>query len=176
MGCHFLLRGIFQTQRLNLHLLSLLHQQADSLPPAPLRTTVKSMKLGNSLEGQWLGLRAFTARVWVQFLVEKLRFYKLCSMAKNINKFFEKIKTHHRVFKYTEKNQNNLRLSESLLSKMQYLMLSLFRCIDSHTPSKFIYCFCFVLSLQLSCRFQVIRASSNARHQEAFLLTSFMIN
>ena len=48
------------------------------------------MKLGNSLEGQWLGLRAFTARVWVQSLVEKLRLHKLYSMAKKINKFFEK--------------------------------------------------------------------------------------
>ena len=32
MGCHFLLQGIFPTQGLNLHLLCLLHWQADSLP------------------------------------------------------------------------------------------------------------------------------------------------
>ena len=32
VGCHFLLQGIFQTQGLNLHLLWLLHWQADSLP------------------------------------------------------------------------------------------------------------------------------------------------
>ena len=32
MGCHFLLQGIFQTQGSNLHLLHLLHWQADSLP------------------------------------------------------------------------------------------------------------------------------------------------
>jgi len=31
MGCHFLLQGIFPTQGLNLHLLCLLHWQADSL-------------------------------------------------------------------------------------------------------------------------------------------------
>ena len=30
--CHFLLQGIFLTQGLNLHLLCLLHWQADSLP------------------------------------------------------------------------------------------------------------------------------------------------
>ena len=34
-GCHFLLQGIFPTQGLNLHLLYLLHWQADSLPIAP---------------------------------------------------------------------------------------------------------------------------------------------
>ena len=35
VGCHALLQGIFLTQRLNTHLLSLLHWQMDSLPPAP---------------------------------------------------------------------------------------------------------------------------------------------
>ena len=32
LGCHFLLQGIFPSQGLNLHLLCLLHWQADSLP------------------------------------------------------------------------------------------------------------------------------------------------
>ena len=32
VGCHFLLQGIFSTQRLNPHLLGLLHWEADSLP------------------------------------------------------------------------------------------------------------------------------------------------
>ena len=32
VGCHVLLQGIFLTQGLNLHLLSLLHWQAESLP------------------------------------------------------------------------------------------------------------------------------------------------
>ena len=32
VGCHFLLRGIFLTQRWNAHLLCLLHWQVDSLP------------------------------------------------------------------------------------------------------------------------------------------------
>ena len=32
MGCYFLLQGIFPTQGSNLHLLCLLHWQADSLP------------------------------------------------------------------------------------------------------------------------------------------------
>ena len=35
MDCHFLLQGIFPTQRLNTRLLRLLHWQACSLPPAP---------------------------------------------------------------------------------------------------------------------------------------------
>ena len=34
-GCHFLLQGIFLTQGLNPHLLSLLHWQVGSLPLAP---------------------------------------------------------------------------------------------------------------------------------------------
>ena len=33
VGCHFLLQGIFLTQGLNLHLLHLLHWQADSTSP-----------------------------------------------------------------------------------------------------------------------------------------------
>ena len=36
VGCRFLLQGIFPTQELNLHLLYLLHWQADSLPLCPL--------------------------------------------------------------------------------------------------------------------------------------------
>ena len=32
VGCHFLLQEVFLTQRLNPHLLRLLHRQADSLP------------------------------------------------------------------------------------------------------------------------------------------------
>ena len=35
VGCHSLLQGIFLTQGLNLHLLSLLHWQAGSLPVVP---------------------------------------------------------------------------------------------------------------------------------------------
>ena len=35
VGCHFLLQGIFLTQRWNQHLLHLLHWQTDSLPLAP---------------------------------------------------------------------------------------------------------------------------------------------
>ena len=35
VGCHFLLQGIFLTQGFNLHLLCLLHWQADSLPLVP---------------------------------------------------------------------------------------------------------------------------------------------
>ena len=35
MGCHFLLQGIFLTQKSNLCLLRLLHRQAGSLPLGP---------------------------------------------------------------------------------------------------------------------------------------------
>lgn len=38
-------------------------------------------KCGESLEAQGLGLRAFTAVAWVQFLVEELRSQKLLSLA-----------------------------------------------------------------------------------------------
>jgi len=41
VGCHFLLQGIFPTQRSNLHLLRLLHWQAGSLPLAPLGDCIK---------------------------------------------------------------------------------------------------------------------------------------
>jgi len=37
VDCHFLLQGIFPTQKSNPCLLNLLHWQVDSLPPAPLR-------------------------------------------------------------------------------------------------------------------------------------------
>jgi len=39
-GLHFLLQGIFLTQRLNPHLLSLLHWEASSLPLVPPRWPV----------------------------------------------------------------------------------------------------------------------------------------
>ena len=39
VGCHFLLQGIFLTQGLNLCLLHLLHWQAGSLPPVPIRAS-----------------------------------------------------------------------------------------------------------------------------------------
>ena len=35
VGCRALLQGVFPTQGSNLHLFSLLHWQAGSLPPAP---------------------------------------------------------------------------------------------------------------------------------------------
>ena len=38
VGCHALLQGLFPTQGLNLHLVSLLHWQVDSLPLAPRGT------------------------------------------------------------------------------------------------------------------------------------------
>ena len=44
VGFHFLLQGIFPTQGWNLHLLRLLHWQADSLPPAPPVASAFSIK------------------------------------------------------------------------------------------------------------------------------------
>ena len=44
VGCHFLLQGIFLTQRSNPHLLCLLHWQAGTVPPG------KSMMLYYPLE------------------------------------------------------------------------------------------------------------------------------
>ena len=42
VGCHFLLQGIFPTQRSNLSLLHLLHWQVDSLPLVPGKPTLYS--------------------------------------------------------------------------------------------------------------------------------------
>ena len=41
VGCHFLLQGIFWTQRLNPHLLCLWHWQVESLPLSHLRSHLK---------------------------------------------------------------------------------------------------------------------------------------
>ena len=43
-GCHFPLQGIFPTQGLNLHLLSLLHWEMDSSPLAPPGKPSQNMK------------------------------------------------------------------------------------------------------------------------------------
>ena len=45
VGCHLLLQRIFPTQRLNLHLLCLLHWQADSLPLSHQGSPRNSYKL-----------------------------------------------------------------------------------------------------------------------------------
>ena len=44
-GCHFLLQGIFPTQKSNLHLLGLLRWQADSLPLALPRKPLNSLQI-----------------------------------------------------------------------------------------------------------------------------------
>ena len=46
VGCHFLLQGIFLTQRLNSCLLHLLNWQADSLPLVTLQESSSSGWLG----------------------------------------------------------------------------------------------------------------------------------
>ena len=45
LGCHALLRGIFLTQKLNPHLLCLLHWQVGSFPLVPPMGSGKSLKL-----------------------------------------------------------------------------------------------------------------------------------
>ena len=50
IGFHFLLQGIFPTQGSNLHLLSLLHWQADSLPLGATGTNIQS---SNSPSGKY---------------------------------------------------------------------------------------------------------------------------
>ena len=44
VGCHALFQGIFQTQRLNLHLLCLLHWQVGSLPLVPTGKSSQRIK------------------------------------------------------------------------------------------------------------------------------------
>ena len=48
VGCHFLLQGIFLTQRSNPHLLCLLHWQADCLPLAPHHAKMGSYYINRS--------------------------------------------------------------------------------------------------------------------------------
>ena len=43
VDCYFLLQGIFETQGLNLHLLCVLHWQADSLPLSDLGSPKKKV-------------------------------------------------------------------------------------------------------------------------------------
>ena len=49
VGCHFLLQGIFPTQRLNPHPLPLLHWQADPLP----LTAWEALGMGMIVEWLW---------------------------------------------------------------------------------------------------------------------------
>ena len=64
-SCHFLLQGIFPIQGLNLHLLSLLHWQADSLPLCHLgsQITLLLLKIITILASlvQWLRLHTSMA-------------------------------------------------------------------------------------------------------------------
>ena len=50
VGCHFFLQRIFPIQGSNSHLLTLLHWQVDSLPPAPLGKPSESFFRLHSLE------------------------------------------------------------------------------------------------------------------------------
>ena len=59
VGCHFLLQGIFPTQGSNLHLLCLLHWQAESLPLAPcsISTQLKFLLLN------WVHFHFYSASI-----------------------------------------------------------------------------------------------------------------
>ena len=70
VGCCFLLQGIFLTQGSNLHLLCLLHWQADSLPLVPHRNPqdfIQEQKENTQVYSQW----QFASNVWhlTQFTV-----------------------------------------------------------------------------------------------------------
>ena len=53
MGCYFLLQGIFLTQGLNLHLLHLLHWQADSLPLCHVGSPQHTLDPSQKAKKQW---------------------------------------------------------------------------------------------------------------------------
>jgi len=65
VGCHFLLQGIFPTQELNLSLLCLLHQEADSLLLAPPGKPKAGSEAGATPAPQPLGCLLS----WVLFFV-----------------------------------------------------------------------------------------------------------
>ena len=58
MSCHALLQGIFPTPGLNLHLLCLLHLQADSLPPSHLGSQKKCTHDVLNWEGKDAAMRS----------------------------------------------------------------------------------------------------------------------
>ena len=80
VGCHFLLQRIFQTQGLNLHLLQLLHQQADSFPRHHLGSPWSVLTKGLMLVRNWSSCPVGTigdirsTRVWPKNCHQKLWF------------------------------------------------------------------------------------------------------
>ena len=72
MACHAFLQGIFQTQGLNLHLLSLLYWQVGSLPLSPSRkplelTSLQYSKFEFCVEGLKLTRIKVWNKVWPKF-------------------------------------------------------------------------------------------------------------
>ena len=70
VGCHVLLQGIFLTQRLNLHLLSILHRQADSLPLHHLEISLQAPCGGlwimfSPIADQLLSTASFQCPLWL---------------------------------------------------------------------------------------------------------------
>ena len=59
VSCHSLLQGIFPTQELNPHLLSLLHWQADSLPLSHLGSPHSFWHVTNSTFAFWIFLEFY---------------------------------------------------------------------------------------------------------------------
>ena len=76
MGCHFLLQGVFLTQKLNPHLLHLLHWQAGSLPLAPPGKPLYFLVFLNGIFYIWIGQKVLLNK-WVSL--------KQCYLA---NKFY----------------------------------------------------------------------------------------
>ena len=67
LGCHDLLQGIFLTQRLNLHLLCLLHWQAGSLPLEHLGSPRAGLTVGLFHSLHWNGFILLLKIYWLLF-------------------------------------------------------------------------------------------------------------
>ena len=88
VGCHALLQGIFPTQGLNPHLLSLLHWQQGSLPLAPpgkpgavspssdwMRPThiMKSAESEEELKSLWVKVKEESEKTGLKFNIQKTK-------------------------------------------------------------------------------------------------------
>ena len=84
VGCHALLEVIFPTQRLNLHLLCLLHRQVDSLSIAPHEDTVATYETEMVCKSQTLvsasvhAVEAVWVLSWAQWSSLLLKAQRIC--------------------------------------------------------------------------------------------------
>ena len=112
VGCHFLLQGIFPIQGSNLHLFSLLHWQANSLP---LNHQGKPIKSSSYF------IRAYKAKLIRHFDLHQAREQKICAQScdagvsqeiKNKNYNAQSLNTHthtHTHTRYSEKERKRKR-------------------------------------------------------------------